>query len=210
MDGENPSLNNQQPAQAGFFSPTENDQAEQQGNLQVDQTEQQGLSFTAQDVEDSISKQFEGDELDDLEQLVTAGNKLLFGKDTHYKLFEEIEGISGEELPMKLAQGGIGITSIMWEKSGGTIPGKIIAPAMTILMARVSEFLNKSGIATVTDEVFEETMHIYSTKLMADNDPEFAKKAGYGQEQPTEPQPGQEQQMPVNSEGLLNTSQGGV
>ena len=166
---------------------------------------QGGLSFTAQQIEDGLRQQFEGDELDDLDQLVNAGHKLIFGKDTHYQILDGFKATEGEQLAMELAQGAVGLTGVIMQESGGTVPPQLIGSAATILMARVAEFLNESGMATVTDEVFEEAMHAYSVKLMADNDPEFAKKAGAGQqEQPM--QPGAQQ--PMQGGGLLN--QGGV
>lgn len=166
-------------------------------------SQQGGLSFTAQQVEDGLREQFEGDELDDLDQLVQAGHKLIFGKDTHYQILDGFKATEGEQLAMELAQGAVGLTGIIMQESGGTVPPQLIGSAATILMARVSEFLNESGMANVTDEVFEEAMHAYSVKLMADNDPEFAKQVG-GVQQPEQPmQPAMQQQG-----GLLN--RGGV
>lgn len=174
--------------------------------LPENQGQQGGLSFTAQQIEDGLREQFEGDELDDLDQLVQAGHKLIFGKDTHYQILDGFKATEGEQLAMELAQGAIGLTGIIMQESGGTVPPQLIGSAATILMARVAEFLNESGMANVTDEVFEEAMHAYSVKLMADNDPEFARQAGgMQQEQPVQ-QP--VQQQPAQAGGLL--SRGGV
>lgn len=170
------------------------------------QGQQGGLSFTAQQIEDGLREQFEGDELDDLDQLVSAGHKLIFGKDTHYQILDGFKATEGEQLAMELAQGAVGLTGIIMQESGGTVPPQLIGSAATILMARVSEFLNESGMANVTDEVFEEAMHAYSVKLMADNDPEFARQAGGMQQEQPMQQP--VQQQPARAGGLL--SRGGV
>jgi hypothetical protein len=180
------------------------DQPEQ---LPENQGQQSGLSFTAQQIEDGLREQFEGDELDDLGQLVNAGHKLIFGKDTHYQILDGFKATEGEQLAMELAQGAVGLTGIIMQESGGSVPPQLIGSAATILMARVSEFLNESGMANVTDEVFEEAMHAYSVKLMADNDPEFARQAGGMQQEQPMQQPAQ-QQPPAQPGGLLN--RGGV
>lgn len=177
-------------------------QEQEAEQLPENQGQQGGLSFTAQQIEDGLRQQFEGDELDDLDQLVSAGHKLIFGKDTHYQILDGFKATEGEQLAMELAQGAIGLTGIIMQESGGTVPPQLIGSAATILMARVAEFLNESGMANVTDEVFEEAMHAYSVKLMADNDPEFARQAGgMQQEQPVQ-QP--VQQQPAQAGGLLS------
>ena len=172
-------------------------------------SQQGGLSSTAQQTEDGLKQQFEGDDLEDLNQLVKAGHKLIFGKDTHYQILDGFKATEGEELAMELAQGAVGLTQIIVEMSAGIDRdqlSKLIPSAATILMARVAEFLNESGMANVTDEVFEEAMHAYSVKLMADNDPEFARQAGGMQSEQPMQQP--VQQQPAQPGGLL--SRGGV
>lgn len=181
------------------------DQPEQ---LPENQDQQGGLSFTAQQIEDGLREQFEGDELDDLDQLVNAGHKLIFGKDTHYQILDGFKATEGEQLAMELAQGAVGLTGIIMQESGGAVPPQLIGSAATILMARVAEFMNESGMANVTDEVFEEAMHAYSVKLMADNDPEFARQAGGGMQQEQPMQQQGQQQPPAQPGGLLN--RGGV
>lgn len=189
-----------------------NEGIEQEGQMEDSQEggqEESGLSFTSEEIEKGLSQQFSGDELSDLEQLVNAGNQILFGKDTHYQIIDGFKSQGGEELAQELAHGAVGLTKVIIQESGDSVPPKLIAPAATILMARVAEYLNKTGMANVTDDVFEEAMHIYSVKLMADHDPEFAKKAGYGQDdQQPEQQP--EQQAIPQQGGLLNQGQGGM
>lgn len=181
-------------------------QQDQQDQLPENPSQQGGLSFTAQQVEDGLREQFEGDELDDLDQLVSAGHKLIFGKDTHYQILDGFKATEGEQLAMELAQGAVGLTGIIMQESGGTVPPQLIGSAATILMARVAEFLNEAEMANVTDEVFEEAMHAYSVKLMADNNPEFARQAGGMQQEQPMRQPVQPQ--PAQAGGLL--SRGGV
>lgn len=187
-----------------------------QEDMQEGGQEESGLSFTSQQIEEGLSKQFSGDELDDLEQLVNAGNNLLFGKDTHYQIINGFKAQGGEDLAQELAHGAVGLTKIIIQESGNSVPPKLIAPAATILMARVAEYLNKTGMANVTDDVFEEAMHIFSVKLMADHDPEFANKVGYGESQPTEQQAEINQPYLEKREGgglaggLLNQVQGGM
>lgn len=166
-----------------------------------------GLSFDSSQIEQGIKEQLDEGQKPKLDKILKVGNKILFGKNTHYQILDGMEGMEGEQLSATMAEGALGLTNILFEKSGRTLPPDLIPSAATILMARTSEFLNKSGMANVTDDVFEQAMHIYSVKLMDANDPEFSKKVRGGQqpEQPMqqEPQPAMPQQG-----GLLN--RGGV
>jgi len=168
-----------------------------------------GLSFTSEQVENGVREQFKGDELDDLDQVIAAGHKILFGKDTHYKIIDSLQNKEGIQLSDELAQGAVSMTYILHEESGGTVPAQLLAPAVTVLLARVSEFLNEAGLATVTDEVFSEALQTYALKIRADNDPEFAEKAGYNKGQPGQEsgtgQPVQQQPAPATGGGLLQT-----
>lgn len=171
---------------------------------------QEGLSFTSQEVEQGIAEQFEGQMLEDLGTVIDAGNDILFGEESHSQIMQGISG-EGEELAQQLAQGAIALTDIIVEQSNGTIPGELIAPAATVLMARVAEFLNQSEQANVTDEVFEQAMETYSIVLMDKHDPEFNKKARGGQGMQPGMEPGMEQGMPEQMpqrQGILN--QGGA
>ncbi|MCP5244885.1 MAG: hypothetical protein H6937_02495 [Burkholderiales bacterium] len=166
-----------------------------------------GLSFNSSQVEQGIKEQLDEGQKPKLDKILQAGNKILFGKDTHYQILDGMEGMEGEQLSATMAEGALGLTNILFEKSGGTLPPDLIPSAATILMARASEFLNESGIANVTDDVFEQAMHIYSVKLMDKNDPEFSKKVRGGEQpeqqaQPTIPQ--QEGGLQKRGGGLLN------
>lgn len=163
----------------------------------------QGLSFDSNQVENGIKDQLNKKQVSKLDKILQHGNKILFGKDTHYQILDGMDGMEGEQLSATMAEGALGLTNILFEKSGGTLPPDIIPSAATILMARASEFLNESGIANVTDDVFEQAMHIYSVKLMDKNDPEFSKKVRGG-EQPEQPMQEQQPEPQSGQGGLLN------
>ena len=149
-----------------------------------------------------MKQQLEGDKLDDLDQILKAGNKMLFGKETHYQIIDSIKATEGAPLADELAKGAVGLTYQLHEMSKGSMPSDLISPAVTILLARVAEFLNESGMASVTDEVYEEALHTYHTKMQADTDPEFAAKVQQAG--------GAQQQQPQAAGGLLNAQDQGV
>lgn len=163
----------------------------------------QGLSFDSNQVENGIKDQLDEGQVSKLDKILQSGNKILFGKDTHYQILDGMDGMEGEQLSSTMAEGALGLTNILFEKSGGTLPPDLIPSAATILMARAGEFLNESGIANVTDDVFEQAMHIYSVKLMDKNDPEFSKKVRGG-EQPEQPMQEQQPEPQSGQGGLLN------
>lgn len=184
----------------------QNTQVDAQAQMPIDQQpandpskmQDGGLSVNSTQIEDGIKKQLQDDQIGKLDRVLAAGNKLLFGKDTHYQIIDSMQGLEGEQLSAAMGDGALALTSVLMEKSGNTLPGDLIAPAVTILMARAAEFVNEAGIANVTDDVLEEALHIFSVKIMDQADPEFRNKIGMNQgQQPEQTQPQVQQQQPV-------------
>lgn len=191
--------------------PEQEMQQRQDGTEQGNQPRPEGgdLSFSSDEIEQSMVEQLDKNELEDFGILVDAGNEILFGEQSHYQILDGFEGLEGEELAQQMAHGAVALTDIIVEQSGGSVAGELVVPAATVLMARVAEFLNKTGLAPVTDEVFEQAMEIYSVKAMDKYDPEFREQAGGMQQEPRQGMP-QEQGMSQGSpqRGILN--QGGM
>ena len=184
------------PSQDGIFSPEESGQSG-------------GLSFDSKQIEGSLKEQMDDAKVSEFNRVLDAGNKMLFNKDMHYQVLDGFQAKEGPELATEMADGALGMTGMLIEKSGGTLPGGLIIPAATVLLARVGEFMNKTGMANVTDDVYEESVHQYTVKLKAQYDPEFREKIEGSQGAQQEQQPEQAQPtVPVQSGGLLN--QGGI
>lgn len=193
----------QQPAQAGFFSPNENAPQEQE---LIDNQEENTFSIDSNQVESAIKDQVDDRQEKDLDQLLDAGNDLMFGKDTHYQLMDQLQG--SKDIGTDLGGGAFSLMAMLIKESGGTIPGDIVLPAGVILLARAAEFLNESGMAQVTDNDFEKATHLFSVQIMNTFDPEFKSKmqqyAG-GEGMPQDQQSAQQtsMQQPQQPTGLL-------
>jgi hypothetical protein len=160
----------------------------------------EGSAFTinSDQIEAGVKDQMDKTQSGNLDRVLSEGNKLLFGKDTHYQLMDSLQGsadISGD-----LGNGAFNMMGMLLKSSGNSIPGDVILPAGVILLARASEFINESGIATVTDDDFENAAHIFSVKIMNAYDPDFQEKmklhAGGGNQQ-SGPVEGMSQQSEV-------------
>lgn len=90
-----------------------------------------------------------------LDRIVLAGMKVMFSKETHQMLLDEIQG----DKPMKdkLAEGIAKLMILLFQQSNKTMPTDLIIPAGGILMARAVEFLVRTGEA-VTEDDFAEGM----------------------------------------------------
>lgn len=136
----------------------------------------EGSAFTinSDQIEAGVKDQMDKTQSGNLYRVLSDGNKLLFGKDTHYQLMDSLQGsadISGD-----LGNGAFNMMGMLLKSSGNSIPGDVILPAGVILLARASEFLNESKTVQVTDDDFEEAAHLFTVKTMNAYDKDFQGK----------------------------------
>jgi len=163
----------------------ENAQAEQQAAPQAEQQAAQPLN---ERIEPSIREQMDDNQNSDMDKVINAGMKLLFGKETHKKLFEAIRPEDDIPIEDELGTAAVNIMMIMFQKSGNSIPGEVMIPAGTILLARAVDYINESGIAQVTDEQFGLALEMFVDVLQSKFSPE-------GQSQGEQPQDGEQPQQ---------------
>jgi len=113
-----------------------------------------------------------------LDRVIDAGKKLIFGKDTHDQIMAGLENADESSMPQALSDGAVSVASILYKKSGGTMPGEIIIPAGTVLMALVCDYLSKSG-RPMSDQIFEQAAMQFKDKM---------EKAVSGQDKSTQDQ----------------------
>lgn len=136
----------------------------------------EGSAFTinSDQIEAGVKDQMDKTQSGNLDRVLSEGNKLLFGKDTHYQLMDSLQGsadISGD-----LGNGAFNMMGMLLKSSGNSIHGDVILPAGVILLARASEFLNESKTVQVTDDDFEEAAHLFTVKTMNAYDKDFQGK----------------------------------
>ena len=98
----------QQPAQAGFFSPTENAPQEQES---FENEQENAFSIDSNQVESAIKDHVDDRQESDLNQLLDAGNDLLFGKDTHYQLMDQLQ--SSKDIGADLGGGAFSLMTMI-------------------------------------------------------------------------------------------------
>ncbi len=155
----------------------------------VDQEEAGEFSIDPGQVEKGLKDQMNPEDISGLDRVLKEGNKLLFGKDTHYQLMKGIE--SSKDIPGDLGMGAFSMMMMLYKSGKYTMPTQLLRPAGTILLTRACAYISESKLAPITDDDYEEAMHIFSTHMDA-LDPKFkeriAQSLGQG-EQPQQPQP---------------------
>jgi len=184
---------------------------EEQGEGNTPENSESGeFTVNPDHVEEGIRKQLNAKQNKDLSKIVDAGNQLLFGKDTHYDVMNGLTDNDDTKLADELGKGAIALASMLFKKSGGTMPQELIIPAGVILLARVSEFLYKTG-HKINDEIFHNAVVMFDSGLKQSADPSYKDKVQQAmgdsgaQEQQQAPAQSAQQPMPTGQQptGLL-------
>ena len=201
----------QQPQQSNEPVPA-NDEEYGQDETSIDDGDGGGNSdFTidSDQIEAGIKKQLDATQSKALNRILEAGNQLIFSKDTHNQVMDGLNDNDDTQLADELGKGGISLASILFEKSGGTMPQELIIPAGVILLARVAEFLDKTG-HKINDEIFSQAVEMFRDGLNQKADPTYHDKIKQAMgDQPQEQPQAQEQQpmmQQVQQPGLLGAS----
>ncbi len=153
-------------------------------------------AIDADQIEGEIRKRMPKGDVEALDKTLEAGMDKIFGKDTHYKIFEGIE--QSKDLGGDVGKGMFAIMVSLIESGKRSIleeHGKVPVPAGTILLARVYEFMNTegSGMPPLSDDDYEEANHVFTSMIQYKYDAKYKEaidnhRAQQGQQQPTEPQ----------------------
>lgn len=181
-----------------------------------DEQSEGGLTINADEIEAGIKKEMDKKQVANLDKLLSAGNELLFSKETHYQMIDGLK--DSQDIGGALGKGAFDMCLLLLQQSGNTMPSEIILPGMIILTARVCEFIDQSGMAEVDDDDFEEAVHVFTTLIMDKFNPEFKKRMHdsmrSGQQQDQIPQDRQQmmqsQQSQPMQQGLLGSMSQGV
>jgi len=97
------------------------------------------------------SMHVEGQQKEQLLRIVAAGKKVMYSQQTHQMMLESMQGEGAPE--EKLSKGIIGLLSMLWGESKGSLPPQLIIPAGMVLMADAADFMRQAG-EPVTPEQF--------------------------------------------------------
>jgi len=98
------------------------------------------------------------------ERVVIAGMKVMFSKETHKLMLDELqkEGSVGE----KLGKGIAGLMLLLVTKSNNTIPPQIIIPAGVNLISQAGDFMRKSKLENITNADIADAMEIMISAVL--------------------------------------------
>lgn len=98
------------------------------------------------------------------ERVVIAGMKLMFSKESHKLMLDELrkEGPLGQKLGMGIA----GLMLLLIKESNGTIPPEVIIPAGINLITRAADFIRKSKLEKITNADIGDAMEVMITTIL--------------------------------------------
>lgn len=99
------------------------------------------------------------------ERVVLAGMKLLFSKETNkaaVQLMQEQDGDLAERLGKSIA----GLLAEMFRKSNNTMPPQVIIPAGVELLMQAADFIRKSGLEPINNQVIGDAMDVMVTTVL--------------------------------------------
>lgn len=200
-------MQQQQMMQPDQQQPMQQDQEESgEGNTPEGQ-ESGEFTINADQIEAGIKKQLDQNQIKALNRILDAGNQLVFSKDTHNQIMDGLNDNDDTQLADELGKGAISLATILFEKSGGTMPQELIIPAGVILLAHVAEFLKQTG-HRINDEIFHDAVMMFQSGLSQQADPSYHDKVKQAmnesdqqipQDQSAQPEMPQQTQQP----GLL-------
>ncbi len=133
------------------------------------------------------------------EKVVTAGMKLMYDENT-FEIFKRWLMRKDRPVPQRLAAEAAGLMKMLFEKSNGTMPQEVIAPAAAMLLMEMGKFVTEAGIEQVTSAQVKEGTALLMNALKT--------MFGGGQPaaQPAAPQPAQ----PPSPRGMVQVAQGAM
>lgn len=107
------------------------------------------------------------------ERVVIAGMKVMFSKESHKLMLDEIqkEGPVGQKLGMGIA----GLMLMLFKESNQTMPPEVIVPAGINLLMRAADFIRKAKLEKITNADIGEAMEVMISTIL--------QKFGVGPEQ---------------------------
>lgn len=132
------------------------------GLIQDKMARPQGNELTPETIDKNIKVPAELQEA--YERVVVAGMKIMYSKESHRVMLEEIKrpGPMGQ----RLGKGITGLMLLIIKESNNTVPPAVIIPAGIKLLMETVDFLRKTGIADPTNEEIGQGVEIFITSIL--------------------------------------------
>lgn len=165
------------------------------------------LTITADELAEQILAKAPQELHEPIHLLVDAGMQALFADDeSHHAIFDNINAHDDVPIADEIAVGAVNLTMQIFNETQGNAPEEALIPAGEILMAKVFEFIDQSGIEAVTDQDYADAVEMYRAAMQ--------REAEQGDQQGAMPpeqgaMPPQQAPMPQQG-GLLQQPQQGM
>jgi len=140
----------------------------------MNENQQGKLTITAEHAKQSLFQNLGEEEKSIIGRVIYAGMKMLFSKEMNDSVVEGIQRQDDMTLEDKLGIG-VGHTLILlYNESKGTMPIGALLPAGYVLLAKMCEFVNATGVARpMTDDDFGEALQMMNAVINRTFNPEF-------------------------------------
>lgn len=112
------------------------------------------------------------------ERLVAAGMTVMFSEETNksaFEMFKSQEGSTAERLGMSIAA----LLGMLVKEGNGSFPPQVIIPAGVELLVQAADFIRRSGIEEINNQVIGDAMDIMITKILEAGKLDVQKIAGF-------------------------------
>ena len=124
------------------------------------------------------------------ERVVAAGMTVMFSKQSNKAAVDTIRNGEGP-LAQRLGQGIAGLLGMIVKETRGTIPPQVMIPAGVELLIQAADFLRKSGMEEINNQVIGDAMDVMVTAVLQAAKLDVNKIAGFiGQRAGAQPQMG--------------------
>lgn len=136
--------------------------------------------------EKHIKEKLDPSQHEALDRIVTAGMKVMFGKDTHNLMIEQLDGEG--DMVQKTAEGVTKLMVLLFQQSNSTMPMDLIIPAASILLAKVYDFLEQSGDPVSEDELAQ-SLKLMTKLILREGGADEAQLEGLDAQKQSAPKP---------------------
>jgi hypothetical protein len=98
-----------------------------------------------------------------LQRIVLAGRKVMFSKQSHHMMIEQLQGPG--PIAQKLGEGTAGLMALLMQESKNSLPPSLLIPAGMVLLAYAADFLRKSG-QKVSDADIGEAINVMTSAIL--------------------------------------------
>lgn len=112
------------------------------------------------------------------ERVVAAGMKVMFSKNTNKAAIDSIQSGEGP-LAQRLGMAIAALLGMIVKESNGTVPPQVLIPAGVELLAQAADFLRKSGLEKINNQVIGDSMDVMITAVLQAGKLDVQKIAGF-------------------------------